>query len=192
MEQLIRKIINSNNQLIYDKYFKTKPEQWIKLCSALDVLEDTDLAIESYLTKGIGNSDGEKYLRLYGLLQAVYLQQDAITALKEVVSILVPSKKMQKHETQYWEKLRSYRNLCIGHPVECKSYEKEEINRAFISRVTISDRGFQLLRNRDKKNDTCIEDVDIKQLIFAYREEAKNMLNDLARIHSPTYAEVCG
>ena len=50
-----------------------------KLCSALDIIEDTTLAIKSFqscewTTKAIGM----KYLLIYGLLQALFVQQDAL------------------------------------------------------------------------------------------------------------------
>lgn len=181
MERTIRDLINSNGHMLYQKYFKRKWVQWNKLCSAMDIVGDTSLAIEWYLSKGMGSSDGEKYLKLYGLLQAIYLQQDAITALQDVVSILASEKKinikgLKKQKTKKWNELRSYRNLSIGHPIECKSYEKGEINRAFISRVTMSDQGFQLSSNRDKQKDTRFEYVDIKELVAGYKKEAKENL----------------
>jgi hypothetical protein len=48
---------------------------------ALDTAENAMLALSHYEKEGIGSDIGEKYLRLYGFLEAVYLQQDAIKEL---------------------------------------------------------------------------------------------------------------
>ena len=45
---------------------------WNQLCSSLDVIEDSDLAIDAYLNRKFSKDDGEKYLRLYGVLQALF------------------------------------------------------------------------------------------------------------------------
>ncbi|PKP61439.1 hypothetical protein CVT91_03255 [Candidatus Atribacteria bacterium HGW-Atribacteria-1] len=60
---------------------------WNQLCSSLDVIEDSDLAIDAYLNREFSKDDGEKYLRLYGLLQALFLQQDAVANLCESLKL---------------------------------------------------------------------------------------------------------
>lgn len=61
--QEIRKFINKpRKQYILLKNHKF----WNQLCSSLDVIEDSDLAIDAYLNMEFSKDDGEKYLRLYG------------------------------------------------------------------------------------------------------------------------------
>jgi hypothetical protein len=60
-----------------------KKEDWNYILGSEDILEDTNLAIKEFLKFGISGptkyqSLGEKYLRLYGVLNAIYLQQQAI------------------------------------------------------------------------------------------------------------------
>ncbi len=56
-----------------------------QLCSSLDTIEDSDLAIEAYVNKSTKDT-GNQYLRLYGVLQALILQQDAVKHLSESVT----------------------------------------------------------------------------------------------------------
>ena len=80
---------------------------------------------------------GENYLRVYGLLQAIFLQQDAIRCLHDqfVGASLEPQLN--------WKEIRELRNLSSGHPLE-KS-DRSGTRRTMISRITIVDQGFQLM-----------------------------------------------
>ena len=55
-----------------------------KLCSALDVVGDTEAAIASYLgAENDSGSTGDLYLRFYGILQVLAVQQDALKHIAE-------------------------------------------------------------------------------------------------------------
>lgn len=56
-------------------------QKWDRLTSALYVLEDTSCAIEYYLKSDYPDDVGGKYLYTYGLVQALYVQEDAIDSL---------------------------------------------------------------------------------------------------------------
>lgn len=63
-----------------------KPEDWNYILASEDILEDSNTAISNFLKFGVSgptkyNDLGEKYLRLYGVLNAAYLQQQAILNL---------------------------------------------------------------------------------------------------------------
>lgn len=92
MENEIRGIINRNGGEFHKKYFKNHLDDWNILCTSMDNIGDTDLAIKHFIKVGIGQNDGEKYLRLYGLLQRVYLQQDAIRFLFQSIKKCSDSK----------------------------------------------------------------------------------------------------
>lgn len=64
----------------------SKKEDWNYILASEDILEDSNLAIGEFLKFGMSGPTkydklGEKYLRLYGVLNAVYLQQQAILNL---------------------------------------------------------------------------------------------------------------
>ena len=62
---------------------------WSKLCSSLDVIGDTAQAFDSYLKIDEPESLGEKYLNIYGVLQALFIQQDAVTHFSEMCNLRV-------------------------------------------------------------------------------------------------------
>jgi hypothetical protein len=112
-------------------------DSWLQLCSSLDVLEDAELAVAAYHPDQV-SSDGEKYLTLYGLLQALFLQQDALFNMCESLSI---PERIQKHPKLL--KIREIRNISTGYPT--KRDRARPISYHFISRATLGPDGFQLL-----------------------------------------------
>jgi hypothetical protein len=144
---------------------------WNQLCSCLDVIEDSDLAIDVYLTKKLVRKDGTKYLAVYGLLQALFLQQDAITYLCE--SLGIPFK-IENYPRL--KEIRDIRNDSIGHPTKRggdrgRKKKDQPISYHFISRPTLSLKGFQLIsyysNGKRKFRDVSIPDLisDQKQYV---------------------------
>ena len=81
----IRDFINRprrQNELLAD------PASWNTLCSALDVIGDTELALEAYLKWERVSEDGEKYLLVHGALQVMEVQQDAGKFICETPTVL--------------------------------------------------------------------------------------------------------
>lgn len=107
---------------------------WRQLCSGMDVIEDSQEAINRYVTLP-DFSDRIGYLYLYGLFQAFYTQQDAIRRLYHIVT-----DDDVKWDKDYpcIKKIRDLRNAVI-HPT----------NRGggvfFISRITIRKLSFETL-----------------------------------------------
>ena len=112
---------------------------WYRLCSSLDVLEDTQLAIASFAEIDPEAAKGMLYLTVYGLLQALFVQQDAACHLCEALKLPVPT--MKKIPT-LWH-VRTTRNDTVGHPT--KRGNKSDVCYHFISRMTLTPEGFQLL-----------------------------------------------
>lgn len=63
------------------------PASWNTLCSALDVIGDTELALEAYVKWERRPEDGEKYLLVYGALQVMEVQQDAVKYICETLEV---------------------------------------------------------------------------------------------------------
>jgi len=170
----ILKIRDKVNKLnLYKKRFKNSSKDWNILCSAMDTVEDTCEACLEFEKKGLGKNNGEKYLRLYGLLQAIYVQQDSIEGLYRIFV----KKQLDVRNYQNWRIIRNLRNMTVGHPV-CYDYGKESI---FLSRVTISNKGFQLLVNKNTSptNSTDFINVNLLGYYKNYIKEAINILNDI-------------
>ncbi len=74
-----------------------RKEDWNYILASEDILEDSNEAISNFLKFGLSGptkyeSLGEKYLRLYGVLNATYLQQQAMYNLYRFCQCLEPSK----------------------------------------------------------------------------------------------------
>src|SRR5579862_2042092 len=72
--RFIREFIQHPRRL--DPLIKNKPS-WHMLACAMDVVSDTEGAIISY-ERADSTDLGMRYLLIYGLFQAMYLQQDAL------------------------------------------------------------------------------------------------------------------
>jgi len=171
LEQRIRDYVNNAN--LYENHFKNHLDEWMALCVAMDTLEDSCQALEYYEDSGIGNEIGEKYLKLYGLLQAIFLQQDSICQLY----LIFQGECLQLDTDSAWKKIRALRNLTVGHPIE---RNKAGTKRCFISQVSLSTHDFQLQIWDKNKGQAKSEDVDLKSLYEAYKSEA---VKHLEKIH---------
>jgi len=61
--------------------------EWHMLCRCLDVIGDTELALIAYSESPPSETLGSRYLRVYGALQALYVQQDAVSNLAKALQV---------------------------------------------------------------------------------------------------------
>ena len=140
----IRDFIN-NSTIKKTKLFAQKEEgYWNQLFSALDTIGDTSIAIGSFNSISESDFKTNQYLNVYGLLQALFLQQDAVSHLKEALFQAPISWK----DYPMLNEIRQLRNETVGHPTKRQrkgrksSYEKDEVSFSAIDRSTISKNGF--------------------------------------------------
>lgn len=88
---------------------------WLQLMTALDLIEDTELAIDAY-RGGDAGSSGDLDLQIFGVLQAVFVQQDAITHLAEAFDVDLEGHPRLKE-------IRDVRNDVAGHPTSRRKGE---------------------------------------------------------------------
>lgn len=133
---------SKNFERDYMKYLKFQNEvDWKRYRASIDLLNDTEYAIKDafeYQLGRKGNSSlGEHYLRLYGILNAVYLQ---MSAYKEISMLLnYPQKDSVEPD---FNKLNIYklRNIAASHTVNYK-YEKNK------SESTIPSKSYRLIQS---------------------------------------------
>ena len=168
----IRDLINNSrkqHQLLQDDVL------WHMLCSCMDTVEDTELALESFLKKDADGSDeGRNYLRIYGALQALFVQQEAVKNLHEAL-------KIPYTEDSSLEKIRHIRTDAAGHPTN--RGRKKAFN--FINRSTLSSRGFQLITyyrehsGNGKLNFEDEKDINVPDLIATQKNVFVGVLNNI-------------
>lgn len=164
-EKFIRDIANSIVQRIdfekldnEGKSFLTKVKErlcfdndkgWKFLTSSLDTLGDSQFAIVTFINHKIENgkkfNTGENYLRLYGLLSAVYIQQQAILKLSD----LFKTGEVNNLKNEFDNLEITFLRHCISaHPV---NYDNNGTKVSFkIDRNSLNDNG--LLSIRDELN----------------------------------------
>ena len=162
-----------NDAHLFDRQFKSNPDEWNALCVAMDTLDDSCLALECYEARGIGEEYGERYLKLYGLLQAVFLQQDSIRYLYR----MFVGAELQTDSCRAWNRIRDLRNLTIGHPVEKR--DKRGVKRCFVSRVQISSSDLQLIIWDSDTQESKFENVDLLSLYEEYKLETLEYLETI-------------
>jgi len=156
------------------KHFAHSEDHWSKFCVAMDTLEDSDLAISDFLESDLGSSEGERYLRLYGILQAVFLQQDAIKALWEIV---MEDKFPKMSDDSPWKLIRDIRNLSVGHPIEVK--RDGIVKRTFVTRIDLEVGVLSLITDVSTGNSEH-QAINLNDVVASYLTDSSKHLTKIA------------
>lgn len=147
---------------------------WNQLCVAMDTIEDTDSAVSAYVDHEFPNDNGEKYLRTYGVLQALFLQQDALV---ELIHAIRPVKNIQPRDllTSVLNDIRGARNKSVGHPV--KLGYKTLSTHAIVQNSMHKD-GFELMSYPRQKGQ-MFQSIPVLELIEKQRAETYRILSEV-------------
>jgi hypothetical protein len=127
--------------------------RWSMVCSALDVVGDTQAAIAAYADILPSEAFGRAYLVTYGLLQTLYLQQDAVRHIFEALDLQFTAPAVLRE-------IRRIRNETVGHPTNISRGQAF----AFIVRMSIDERGFDYHLNTADGSFSA-NHVDLAQLV---------------------------
>ncbi len=152
IEAQVRKHINTHR---YQKVLISGLDNWSQICSSLDTLGDTGLALQSYFKAEFPSEAGLSYIYTYGLLQALFIQQDAMNHLSEAFD--VPYELSDELKS-----IRAVRNASIGHPTKNRVKKTTYFNH--ISRISMSKGGFNLVRFYDEGESEYIN-VDFGKIV---------------------------
>lgn len=173
LEQRIRDFINSARR---QSVLLANTADWNKLCSSLDLVGDTQLAIQAYPALCKNKGDGASYLIVYGILQTLLLQQDAAKHIAAALNIKV---KLPKELND----IRIVRNSAAGHPG--LQNENGQSKSCFISRMSLGPTGFDLMTTYSKDRDYNMTHVNIPKLLEtqgSYLSEIlSNVIEELER-----------
>lgn len=165
----IREILNHpwKRELLFQNRVK-----WNKIWASLDTFDDTQEAINHYVNLDRFGPYNGGYLYIYGVLQAINLQQDALNNLLTALF-----EKTIDWKTEYPElyKIREHRNDSIGHPT------KRGNDKSFhmIGRSSISNDGFTLASYFPKTGDNSkFEKIKIFECIECQTKLLNQILSD--------------
>jgi len=148
--------------------------RWHQLCVAMDTIQDTDSAVSAYINHEFPSDTGEKYLRIYGILQGLFLEQDALV---ELIHAIRPVKNIQPKDllTAVLIDIRGVRNKSVGHPV--KVGYKTFSTHAIVQHSMRKD-GFELM-SYPKQKDEIFQSIRVLELIEQQRTETHRILSEV-------------
>ncbi|MBL8191569.1 MAG: hypothetical protein JNK38_26360 [Acidobacteria bacterium] len=129
---------------------------YFQLIASLDAVGDTDTALDAFLEKQERENYGEWYLATYGVMQALVIQQDAVSRIAITLNLpYTPDAKLTE--------IRRLRNDAVGHPT-ARGAEPGSSFTA-IARISLSQDGFYMLRTRRSPFENQTEQIDLPDLI---------------------------
>lgn len=140
-------------------------DDWNFICVAMDVVGDSALAIENFLKFSLDgptryNEAGERYLRLYGVLSAVYLQQESVRKLYSLMKCDKP--KELKKEFDKLE-IRTLRHQLASHSVDYAPQDGGKVQAFVPVRIGLSGFSCTVTENRGDKSRTVLLDKAIQE-----------------------------
>lgn len=168
LELKIRDLINIPRK---QKSLLLESANWNKLTSSLDIIGDTELAIDAFEANDFPKDEGSKYLILYGILQALFIQQQAVQNLTEALNLSYSPDPLLNE-------IREIRHDSIGHPSK-RQRKGKELSYNFISRITISHSGFGLMKTFPDGRTPEFITINLLSIIKTQRDKLSQALNIL-------------
>lgn len=142
---------------------------WAFLTASLDLIQDTEDAKQNFHEFGLSGPTrydnlGEKYLRLYGILNAVYLQVNAITNFGELFKI-DSKRKHDKHMREL--RIVQLRHIAGSHTVNYLSPTSQKIEAYMIAQHSLDTDEIQVMNG-----DNIFESYHLSDLLTEYDTEA--------------------
>jgi hypothetical protein len=144
---------------------------WYQICVAMDIIDDVGSALDAYIDNEFPADIGERYLRIYGAMQGLFLQQDA---LSDLVKTIHPTKKIQLNDVL--KDIREARNASVGHPTQLKRHGSLSVHG--IVQNSMSKDGFNLL-SYPSHDDNLFQYVPVLPLIEKQRVETERILTEV-------------
>lgn len=163
----IREICNHpwKKELLFQDKIK-----WNKLWASLDVIEDSQIAINDYISLSEFSSTEKGYLYVYGILHALYLQQDSLINLNK--ALFEKGIDFRKDYPDLYN-IRENRNNSIGHPTD-----RGGTSFHHISRSSIKKEGFMIISHFPKTGEeTKFEEINILVCIEIQNTLLQNILS---------------
>ncbi len=148
--------------------------RWNQFRSSLDAIRQTHRAIEAYNHSNGELTDDQRYLAIYGLLQALVVQQDAICHLTEALG----TKPVHMNRHKRLEEIRNIRNWTVGHPTKIDRYDTHSHHA--IQRPQLGRGGFSLYSAFDDGREQYTY-VPLLQLARLQRRVVSRVLRDILK-----------
>lgn len=175
----IRQFVNeAGQQLMYGDVSDTAMlDEWVATCLAMDTLEDSTRALIFYKDSGVGDNVQERHIRIYGMFQAVILQQQAIARLYELFIGDFP----KVPRDSGWRRINKIYEMAVASPLEGW---RPDAGQAVLSQINITEDGFYIVMWDKEQWETHFgearpERIDPVELLEAYSETAVERLAEI-------------
>lgn len=138
----------------------------------MDAIEDTQLAIEAYNALPWGSDEGEHYLYTYGLFQALYVQQDALSVICNKFGLPIVVQR-----NPILGPVRNIRNQTVGHPMSAKNWDIQQVGWHYIHRGELLKDSMILFSNYPTGGGT--RRIETSKLIVDQNQEVANVLSSV-------------
>ena len=161
----LREVIYQSVDLKNSVFQKKDDGSWDRLYAALDALEDSQVAIDSYRKLKF-----VQYLELYGLMQAFVVQQDAISHVRATTL----GRAIKWSDEKKLNEIRRLRNRTAGHPADIK--ERNDRYYSNIDRSSITKESFRYILW--SKSGATFHDVNIDETVETQYKAIRRIVND--------------
>jgi len=164
LEKQIRNLINEPRRRAA---IRKSDENWKRLSRSLDALGDTEMAFEAYNQMPNSDPPGSSYMLVYGFVQALSIQQDAVRDLHKALSV-------SYRRDPVLGEIRDVRNA-VTHQTDGRN--KKEFR--LIARSTLSKSGFRLVKATPDKLEEDSQHVRLEELLDRQRAPHEHALEAL-------------
>ena len=146
-------------------------ERYAAYYTSMYLLQDTTESLMTHRTKGFSSDPFEAYIEFWGVMQALFIQQDSISELHEAVT----GSPLKESKLASWQSLRTVRNICAGHPAKKDRPKTSPISRTFMGRG-FGDYSAITYEQWQSGSSINHPTVDLGALIDSYSTEAEAQL----------------
>jgi len=139
--------------------------------TAMYLLQDSTEGLSAHRERGFASDPLLAYIELWGIMQAIIIQQDSIKKLYELLTETKFPKFIGK-----WKEIRHLRVQCSGHPVDKGESRKQPTERTFAGRSFGGYEKLSLETYREDSNQVQHPEIELGTLIDAYAGEASTFL----------------
>lgn len=169
LEDQIRDRINARRK---QHELISRGADWNKLCSALDVVGDTELGLTAYLAHPATEDPGLCYLHVYGALQLLQTQQDAVEQVCRALGI-------RPKASPKIPEVREVRSSAVAHPT---AQQEENVTKSnFIVRASLSQRAFSLMTVFSDDRQFIERSVSVPKLTRQQRQALAETLEEIIK-----------
>ncbi|WP_416066205.1 hypothetical protein ACK9YZ_07995 [Rhizobium sp. ZK1] len=142
--------------------------------TSMYLIQETAEAVYTHMARGFAPDPMLAYIEFWGVMQAVVIQQDAMSELHNAV---VGTALTNPHGSA-WMELRDKRNLCAGHPAN-RNARRAPPQRTFMGRMFGNYEQIKYELYDERTGKTTHPTFDLRRMISDYDTEASGILRSV-------------